>query len=827
MNFKLLISLAILLLLGNPLLFALTKDIGTINGTLIDKETQRVIEFANVSIYRNNSKTPVKVVGSDANGSFIFDNIAPGEYRMEAILLGYVKHSSVIKIAANQSNNLGKIYLKADTKLLNSVEVTGIRSNMKLEIDKKVFSVDQTIAAAGASASDILKDIPSVAVDAEGTVSLRNSSSVTVWINGKSSGLTSENTGQVLEQMPAESIDRIEVITNPSSKFSPEGSAGIINIILKKDRKSGYYGSFRVGANYPLGANFGGNFNYSSSKVDIYANLGLRNESNDGGGYTKRQAYQTNEWTGLSDTSYLNTYTNRTFKRGGLFFRSGLDYHLNEKHTISLSGFAMDGGRQSDSEISYDFLDNSRLLTQKRIRKSNDKSGHGNYEISLNYLWEIGVEHNLQANLEYGERTHPSDNVYEQKNYDTDKIVTGKNYQKQSGPSSSKDWEFKLDYTNKISEKWKIEAGLNSEMSKTWSENKIMNGIETGDLWTMPSIPNVANGFDSNEQIHAVYGTLTGKMTSNFGYQLGLRGEYTKMDFVSTDLNTHIGSTNRKEYFDLFPTLFLNYSLTKTSDIQLNYSKRINRPHGHSLNPFVNITDSANIQIGNPNLNPEYANAFEMNYIKTWDNHTFTSSLYHRITNGVIQNIRYMNNGNMYQSPSNVTKSSSSGLEVVSKNKLSKMVETTTTLNFYKEQMDGFNYRSIHYNGTNGFSWNARLNGTLLFTKDLSGQISGFYSAPRIIAQGKSKSSYSLDIGLRRSFLDRKIQISVNGQNLLNSFKFENYSRGQGFYQETSNQFFGRSIRLNLTWNFGNLKPKEKSGKENMNENPMDAGGDL
>ena len=220
-----------------------------------------------VFIYQGTSSKPVKVVNTDEKGVFIFSDMLPGEYRVEAGFLGFLPFEEVVQVLADQQTHLGEIVLKTDAKALKVIEVTGLRSTMKLEVDKRVFSVDQSVAAAGASTSDILKNIPSVEVDAEGTVSLRNSSNVIIWINGKPSGLTSDNQAQVLEQMPAESIDRIEVITNPSAKYSAEGSAGIINIILKKDRKAGYYGSLRAGVSSPLGYNFGGNINYSSSSL--------------------------------------------------------------------------------------------------------------------------------------------------------------------------------------------------------------------------------------------------------------------------------------------------------------------------------------------------------------------------------------------------------------------------------------------------------------------------------------------------------------------------------------------------------------------------------
>lgn len=819
MNLRFLLTLVLTVCIGSQVLHAKNSDTSQLSGILLDEETQNAVDFVNVTLFRKGSSKPYKIKVSDTKGQFTFSDVTPGNYRLETSLLGYLSYKKEIEVLAGSDNNLGNIILKTDSKLLSTVEVTGIRSNMKLEIDKKTYSVDQSIAAAGASASDILKDIPSVEVDAEGSISLRNSASVTVWINGKPSGLTADNRGQVLEQMPAENIDRIEVVTNPSAKYSPEGSAGIINIILKKDRKSGYYGSVNAGVNDPWGKNFGANVNYSSSKLDAYANIGLRDDEHSGNGSTKRRTYNLDKTP--IDTSYLNSQTSRTHGGDGLFLRAGMDYHINDKHTLSLSGFAMDGGRNSVSRIYYDYLDNNQVLTRQQLRNSTGESSHKNYNISMDYMWEIAENHSLQANLTRGNRKNSDVSTYDQEDKNSEFQIINNSYQIQKGPSYGEDWEFKLDYSRKFSESWKFEAGIQSEWEDKYSDNDIYNGIASGNGWIIPTAPNIKNGFDYQEQQHAAYSTLTGKIGSKFGYQMGLRGEKTIISFISTNINGASAPIN-KNYLDLFPTIFLNYKISEGSDIQLNYSKRINRPRGRSINPYVDISDSTAIRSGNPDLNPEYAHAIEMNYMKSWQDHTLSSSIYHRITNHVIQDVKYMENAIMYQKPYNITNSTSSGLELVSKDKISKMLETTTTINLYHSTLDGFNYRGFDYPGTNGFSWNARLNGTFIFPNSFTAQLSGFYSAPRIVAQGESNALYSMDLGLRKSFLNNKFQLSLNARNLLNSFKFENNTWGPSFYEETSNRFFGRDLRLNLTWNFGNLKPKPKQGKEKGSEESMD-----
>jgi outer membrane receptor protein involved in Fe transport len=823
MNVRLLSTIVLSLFSFCLTLSANPNPTGSIRGTLLEQGSNAPLDNVPVVVYQGEKKTPVKVANSDENGVFVFSDMIPGEYRIEVGFLGYLRFEDVVQVLADQKTQMGNITMKADDKMLKSVEITGLRSTMKLDVDKKVFTVDQNVASAGASTSDILKNIPSVEVDAEGGISLRNSTNVIIWINGKPSGLTADNRAQILEQMPAESIDRIEVITNPSAKFSAEGSAGIINIILKKDRKAGYYGSIRVGVSDPKGSNVGGNINYSSSKWDLFGNVGYRQNTNKGSGTIDNETYST---VGeVTTTTYKNSQTERKGDGSGLFLRAGADYHLNDKHTLGLSGFYMSGENSNNSSVSNRFLNNARELTKLQERTTTSSGENNNFEVTLDYQWEIGSEHNLHAIASTGSRRFPSNSSYLQNDFDSNHTPTNSFLQEEQGGGNDDEVEFQLDYVRKFSESWKLESGWKSTINNRESFNRIFN--RAGASEPLPSVPLLSNRFDYEEQQHAAYATLTGRITPEVGYQLGVRAENSVIHFTSTDEKTNLSSSKDKNYLNLFPTIFLNYQVAEGSDIQLNYSRRINRPRGRALNPFENISDSTNIWKGNPDLDPEYAHSIEVNFLKTWQKHTLSAALYHRMNDHVIQDIRYLKNDIMYQTPENVTKSISSGLEIVAKDNLFRILEATSTLNFFLQNMDGFTYLEKHYDSSKGFSWNYRFNGQLMLPKNLIAQISGFYSAPRVMAQGEMKASYSMDLGLRKSFLDRKLQVAINGQNLLNSFKFRNSIKGPGFSQVTSNEFFSRSIRLNVTWNFGTLKQKNKSENREGSQEPtmeMDGG---
>ena len=332
------------LLLISPLSL-LAQVTGSIRGIIIEDETDEALPFVTIALTPEGGTAPTAGCSTGEDGSFRLSNIKAGKYTLTASFVGYLDDSRKVSITADKNNmNIGTIRLKSDRKLLKEVVVTEQRSQMSFEIDKRVFTVDQNLATTGGSASDVLADIPSVEVDNEGTVSLRGSESVTVWINGKASGLTSDNQGDILQQLPAGSIEKIEVITNPSAKHSPEGTAGIINIILKRDRKAGYYGSVQGGMDSRLGYNAGGNINYSSGKVDAYAGINYRNMRFENEGITDTKYFGSNQYQKQRNIGSHNP--------NNIFGRAGITWRFTEQDEIYANVMGMFGGGRHNNEIS-------------------------------------------------------------------------------------------------------------------------------------------------------------------------------------------------------------------------------------------------------------------------------------------------------------------------------------------------------------------------------------------------------------------------------------------------------------------------------------------
>lgn len=805
--------LTVILSYISTLIYAASPAPVDIKGKITDATTKDIIEFVNVSIYDNNGNL-VKGAITDLDGNYIIQDVGKGSYTMKVSYVGYRTVEKKINVDGSKNMTLN-LSMREDTELLDEVEIVAEKPQMIFDIDKRIFNADHDLTSLGGSASDLLSNIPSIEVDSEGTVSLRGDEGVTIWINGKDSGLTSDNQSQILEQLPAETIDRVEVITNPSSKYSSEGSAGIINIILKKNINIGYYGGVQARATTAGMYNASGNINYSKGKWDMFLNVGYRHHNGKSEGYDNRT---------MNDGTYLNQTSEGKRKGDNMFTRLGVTFHPTFKDDISLNGFGMFGGGSNNRTINY--LSNMPGTYQSAVRKTlgNDDMNGGN--ISMDYMHRFSEKSYLSASASYNVWGMDGSTDYLQDSQYADR--TESSIQKQSSHMNNNGWEFTADYSNQITENHKIETGYKGELRSEHSPIETLSGTSYGNL-----VPqnNLYNDFRYDSDIHALYVSYSGKI-NNFGIQAGLRGEYTLTDAETKYKNTNgeiMFDTYKTDYLDLFPSLFLSYSLPNNNEIQVNYTRRLRRPRGHMLNSFRNITDSTNISYGNPSLSPQYSNVFEVNYIKTWGLHTLTASAYYRGADNVFERITYMDENEIMNTTwFNVTESKSIGVELVAKNKLfNNILDLTTTVNLYYFKLDGFEFYDSRTgnllatgDSEENFSWDARMIANVKLPYDINLQVTGRYRSKRTVAQGYRKPSYSLDAGLRKSFLDNRLSVAVNARDLLDSRKRQSITIGDDFRQESSNSFIGRNIGITISYSFGNLKEmlkKQANRPQNSN----------
>ena len=823
MKKKMSIVLAGMLLCFAPDMFANETD-GKIKGIVMDGELGGPLEFVTVQVKAKGSDKIVQgsVTGSD--GNYTIGGLKKGEYVVTFSYIGYEEVSKNISISSdNQILSLGELTLAEDTNQLGEVEVVAKRPQMRFEIDRKVFDATQDIAAEGGSASDLLSNIPSVEVDNEGSVSLRGNSSVTIWINGKASGLTADNQADILDMMPAGDIKQVEVITNPSARYSPEGTAGIINIILKDDRKPGYYGSVKVGADTDGGYQASGNINYSSSKVDAYANLNYRNREFKGGGITSR--------LNTTDNSFLDQTNDSKRQHNNWFGRFGATWHITKSDDLAFNVTGMTGGGDNSENIHYNSIDSQKNTIYTSDRITNGDSDMKMYNLELNYVHKFSENSNIDLMVSNNQWRRDGMNIFRQSTVYTDPSQTANPlYQTQENDIKDKTWEVRADYTNKISDMARIEAGYKGTFQRNASPVDTYTGTTAEDIRQDESL---YNRFLYNQDVHALYMTYGGKW-NKLSYQAGLRGEYWRVDTRSLDFdqefNDKASETFEKDYFKLFPSAFISYALPKNNELQVNYTRRLRRPWGGQLNSFRNISDASNISFGNPELTPEYSHSFELNYIKSWESgHTLSLSGYYRSTDDVIQRIRFLNmeDNVMYTTSENVAKSQASGLEIVGKDKLFKILDLTTTVNLYYSKLDGFSYlpqgaeTPVIGDTDESFAWNVRMIANFSLPWGVSLQGTGNYNSKQLMAQGHREPNYSVDLGLRKSFLSDKLTLSINARDLLDSRKFRTVTAGDGFWQDSENWRGGRRVGFTLTYNFGNMNKKKDKSKSRSEEPDM------
>lgn len=800
---------------------------GTVKGKVFNKQTTEPLSFVSVKVERQSDGKFVAGALTDDGGAFAVTSLSDGDYVLTLSFVGYKSLTRSFTISADKRTAaFSRLYMSEDAHVLDGVTVTGQASGMKLEVDRKSFDVTQLISNSGEAASDVLDNIPSVEVDNDGNISLRGDTSVEVWINGKSSGLTSDNRAQILQQLPAESIERIEVIDNPSAKFSAEGSAGIINIVLKKDRRAGYYGSLQAGGDVRKGANTSFNINYSSSLFDAYLNLGYRHRANTGHSTSDQVYTSTNEY---------QRYGGGSDDRGNnLFARAGLTWHIADADEVAFNGMMMIGGRNEGSDLLYHYgtvggaTDSYAMLRETRSDDSS-KMFYG----ELTYRHTFGEKHFVDLTLDANRWTNDNANVYrDSTEYYQDDIATTYDYQLVPIRIQNRRWEVKAEYENRVTDHFKIEAGYQGTFS---SENTPQQSFYDESRWDGSNAvedESYFNRFIYDMDLHAVYATLT-LNAGRFGIMGGLRGEYWKVHTESYDYEQEHDATMRadafdKDYFRLFPSLFLSYQITKDDQLQLNYTRRLRRPWGGQLNSFRDTRDASMVSYGNPELTPEYSNSFSLNYLRTWADHSILVSAYYRPTTDVIQRIKYQSDddGLIYSTNMNVSRSLSSGFELVVKNKLFRILDLTTTANAYYYKLDGFSFdidgQTVTGESSHSFTWNARMTASLMLPYDISVQLSGRYNARRVITQGYRRPNYSIDLGARKNFFNKLFTVAVNCRDLLNSRKFENYTAGDTFTRYEMNKRGGRNIRLTVTWNFGNTKTKKRQQDNNDVSDPSD-----
>jgi outer membrane receptor protein involved in Fe transport len=770
---------------------------GVITGIVIDSSTNAPIEYANIVVLSIKDTSVITGTITDSRGKFTIQKIPFGKYLLDIRFIGFKdQRHNLILSAQKQSIDMGTIKLRSGTISLENVVVEGVRNPVTYQIDKKVIDVSQMETAVSGNAAEVLENVPSVTVDIEGNVSLRGSQNFTVLIDGKPSVMDAQD---ILQQIPASSIKSIEIITNPSAKYDPEGTAGIINLIMKKSQNLGLSGV--INANAGFQSKYGGDFLFDYKTPAITYNFGLD--------YNRRlfpgTRKQENIYNLPDNTTYLNYNGTMEWGRTSYGLRGGLDFNLSENDLLSLSGRYGNGEFQRNSNLIYtqwsdNFPEEFNYLSLVESKRE------GQY-FALNSSYEHKFEregHQILAEFFYSHHNSNESSVTTQL---YSGLQTDGTRASESGPEN--EYQGKLEYVLPVGEKNKFEAGYQGEAELSTD----INGLYTFDstLSTLVFQPEFSNSTDYNRTEQAFYSIYSAEW-ADFGFQGGLRAEYTYQTTNVKEENQYF-EINRWDYF---PTLHSSYKFGNGSQLMASYTRRIDRPHGWALEPFITWVDANNVRQGNPALEPEFIDSYDAGIQTFISKVNFSTDFYYRITQNKMEEVRlvYPDAENVTLTTfANVGKDYSLGTEFMLIYDPLEFWDMNLMGNLYDYRVRGTLYDESF--DRSSFNWNLRMNNVFKIAKFTSLQINGRYNSPTVSSQGTEAGFFSTDVALKQEFLDKQLALTLQIRDLFGTAKHEFTSSTPDLY---SYQYFNREspvIMLNLKYNFNNYKQQDKEQPDN------------
>lgn len=790
---------------------------GQIKAILIDSKSFTTISSASAALLNASTNAYVKGAQSLDQGFLLFSDIKPGVYNMRISYVGYETLTiQGIEVVASQNKDLGRVGLKSTGELLDEVVVEGKVPAMQIGIDRKTFNVGESLVSAGGTATDVLANVPTLQVDQDGTVSLRGSSSVKILIDGRESALAGNDVGSFLQSLPGNSIEKVEVITNPSSKYDAEGQTGIINIVLKKNIRTGLNGSINTSAgsydNYMAGLTL----NFRDRKFNYFGSYNFNKRNMVGSGAVDNIFKNNN--------SQISNTSESSRKGNSHTMKAGVDYFISDKNSLSVSGNVSIRDNNRAENLWYQYFNHPTLsgTSNRTSRQLEDDLG---YEFNLDFKHQFersGEE--LTANASYGRDKEDGTNNFAQEFLSGNARSGRRNVTSEDG----KNINMQVDYVLPFTEESKFEAGYRSQIRRSFdtqlSDTLVAaNGDYLRDY-------GISNDFDFHSTLHALYANYQGKLSTKLGYQLGLRAEQFNLNstYFSKDSAVIEKETKAKQdFFRLYPTLFLTYNIGEDGDkLQFSYSRRVQRARGWQVNPFLNVSDDMNRRQGNPNLKPEDVHGFELSYAKTFGKVNLISSAYFNHTSEVMQPYVYFVDtisSVTYSRWENLTSRNLAGFEFISKVNATKNFDFTFNLNLININFKA--NEAYNVKGSKGFAYNSNLTANYRMTPTFSAQLRGEYNSSRVMAQGKMNAMKGMDIALKKDVFNKKASIMFNVRDVFNTRKMKGFTETPQLNSNFEHRWMKRMFTLSLSYRFGS-QDLTKSKKKESNTNEIGGSGE-
>ncbi len=793
-----------------PLAFMANAQ-SAITGRLVDSSTEEALAFATVSVLNPDSSLVTGAV-TDMDGKFLI-KLENGSYIARFQFVTYTKKDIAIDLTGN-TRDLGKISMDPANQELAEVVVQAERTQMQLNLDKKVYNVGKDLSNLGGSAADMLGNLPSVAVDVEGNVQLRGSTNVKILINGRPSGLVGLSSSDALRQLQGNLIESVEVITNPSARYDAEGQAGIINIILKKEEQKGLNGSFQATAGYPHNYGAGINMNFRKKWVNFFVNYGFDYRRAPGTSFTNQQFFK-------GDSTY---YTDQIYdrSRGGFSnnVRFGADFNVGENSTLTGSFLYRYSTDLNYNDLTLTDYDINRDLGLYTLREDTEEELDKNLEYSLTYIRDFKrKDHQLTANVQYQDNYENEISDIVQSVGPNETEIDSTLYQNVDNVQGERRLMLQADYVKPFGDKAKLEIGYRSTLREVYNDYLVEESIDGDDY---QQLDDFTFDFTYNENVHAFYGIMSDEL-DKMSWQLGLRAEITDIDADLTD-----SEPLTYNYTNFFPSAFLTYKIFGMSQLQLSYSRRINRPRYRDLSPLSSFTNNRNFRVGNPELQPEFTDSYELGYLQNFDNSSIYYGVYYRHTNDPIQRVnRPADDNNVVVSrEENLGVQNSYGIEVNANQDFTEWYRLTGNFNFYRQVTEGEAYGEQLYAETVTFS--TRISNNIKIKDFLTAQVNLNYRAPENRTQGRREAITVLDLGFTRDLWNKKGSLALSIRDLLNSRKYRFETETSNYIAESEWQWRrGPQFVLTLNYRLNQTDRDQRKGERDSGEGYDGEGNDF
>ena len=803
-----------------------------LTGKIVEKNTNQPLEYTTITLFNTKAN---KITGggiSDAKGEFKIE-ANPGVYDIKIEFISFKPYEIKAKTVSDNTN-LGTIALEDNSQQLSEVVVRNDRTTVDIKLDKKVYNVGKDLMVKGGTVSDVLDNIPSVSVDVEGNVSLRGNENVRVLIDGKPSNAI--NIAEALKLIPADAIEKVEVITNPSARYDAEGGGGLLNIILKKGKTNGLNGTVVATTGYPDNHGLNATINYKGTDFNFYTTQGYNYRSNPGNAIVNTDYLFAN----ASSPSYIGETRDNDRINKGYNGSYGLDWNLDDSTSWSNSVNYRKSSGDNQDNVTFDNYYNDPTLNYKRTRINFEDSKSENIEFNSNLAKRFKRDgHKLTVDLQFS--LNDDDNI-------ADIFDSTDGNDKTSNIQSQNRSLLQMDYVLPFGKSSQLEAGYRGDFSEQNTDVVVLNkGVFNRFL---------SNDLEYKEKVNALY-TQYGVKADKFSFLFGMRWEDSNID-VNQLAN---GSYNNKHYNNFFPSAFVTYEIGEKTNISLSYSKRINRPRGRQLNPFSNYSSNINIFRGNPDLNPAMTNAFDLGFLKSWDKVTLSTSLYYNATNDVFQFIRresgeyyitvkdgadFIENGEIItqngtadaitpiilSTPINLAKEERIGFEFTLNYSPYKWWKLNSNFNFFRIDTQGdYSYVTssnlINYQDFNNVTttWTTRLTSKITLPAKIDWQTNMNYDGDQKNAQGKRIGTFAMNLAFSKDVLKDKGTIAFNVSDVFNSRKriMDTEFPDRGYYSHAEMQWRERQFTLSFTYRFNKAKNEKEKPKRPMQDN--DGGG--